>query len=332
MQKFDTDYLEILKSKRNFNHQILFGSLSFLLMRNSVANQMPKSLSMLVGFTPGGPNDIAARLIAPPLSKALKSTIVVDNKPGADGELAALLLMKGAADDLLLGSAGAFSISPAIKHTPYHPTKDFHPIAQIASSPLVLLVNGKSDISSVDELVTAAKKSPGKLNYSSAGYGSPTHLAGILFCKLAGVEMLHVPYKGGAPALNDLMGGQVVAYFGGVASALPLIKSGKLKALALTGNTSIASLPQVPNLSSFSNFKDYELDNWYGIFAKKGMDKNKVQLIENILKSSMSDPDVQVKFNDISLIPKFSGSEDFVKLIESDLEKWTQFSKSTKIE
>ena len=211
----------------------------------------PTTLQVIVGFPPGGPNDIAARAIQQRLAAVLGVNVVIENKAGASGELAARLVAKGPADGstMLLGSGGALAISPLINAAlPYDPAKELLAVHSVAVSPQIVLVGANSPYKSVAELVEAARRSPGRISYASAGGSSPTRLAAALIAHRAKVEMLHVPYRGGSPALVDLIAGQVDFYIGGAASAMPLVKQGRLRALAVTGSERTSIAPGIPTV------------------------------------------------------------------------------------
>jgi len=295
---------------------------------------VPSTVSMVVGFPPGGPNDLIARLIAPSVAAQLSSTVVVDNRAGADGELAAGLVAREHRNTgmLLLASIGALTISPVIKKDlPYSTLRDLKPVAEIASSPFVLVVAASSPYRTAAEIIAAAKRQPGAIAYASAGTGSPTHLAGALFCQMGNVEMLHVPYKGGGPALADLLGGQVALYFAGVSTALPLIKSGKLRAIGNTGRVPLAVLPDVPMLSQTAELKGYEVDNWYGVLATAKTPDQLVARFADVLESATKDPDIRMKMEALGIEPVFKRGSEFSTLIRSDLEKWQRVVRTLRL-
>jgi tripartite-type tricarboxylate transporter receptor subunit TctC len=295
---------------------------------------LPNTISMIVGFPPGGPNDLIARLLAPPLSAQLKHNIVIENRSGADGELGAATVAHGPGDGsmLLFASAGALTISPAIKQElPYAPMRDFVPVARVASSPMVMVTNTSRPYKTAADVIAAAKQNPGKLTYASAGTGSPTHLAGALFCDLPHINMLHIPYRGGGPALTDLLGGQVDLYFAGVSTALPLIQSGKLRPIGVTGTTPLDVLPGVPPLDQTPELSGYSIDNWYGVLAPAKVPAELVAQLADAIEVSLKNPDLRKKFEIQGVEPAFAREKDFGAVIGQDLAKWKRVAGSLDI-
>ena len=227
-----------------------------------------KSVTMVVGFAPGGAADAAARLLAKKLGDNIGETVVVDNKAGAGGNIAHQLVANGPADGsmILLGSVGPLTIAPHMMKVPYDPFKDLAPLSGGVHFPNVLVVNAGSGIRTLADFVAAAKKQPGAVSFASTGPGSASHLTGELFAKRAGVEMVHVPYRGGALAMQDLLAGRFTGYFAAPPTALPHIESGKLLAIATTGLVRHPSLPNVPTVAE-SGYPGFEALNWYAFVA-----------------------------------------------------------------
>jgi tripartite-type tricarboxylate transporter receptor subunit TctC len=282
-------------------------------------------ISLIVGFPPGGPNDLIARLLAPLLSQQLQRSVIVENRSGADGEMGAAAVARSAPDGrmLLFASAGAMSISPAIKkQLSYDPVRDFVPIARVASSPMALVARSQAGYGNAEEVIAAARRKPGGVSFASAGVGSPTHLAGALFCQLAKVDMLHVPYRGGGPALSDLLGGQVDLYFAGVSTALPLIRSGQLKALGVTSKAPLAAMPGVPALAETPQLKGYEVDNWYGVLAPAGTARDESARLADALQACVENSALSARLLDQGVLPALLREQKFGDLIAGDLKKW----------
>ena len=295
------------------------------------ANYPSKPIRLLVGFTPGGPNDLIARELAVELGKRLKQAIVVENRPGANAEIATAVAAKAAPDGytLFFGSSGSLAISPSLKeHLPYDPVRDFAPIAGIASNPMLLLVSANSKYSSAGDLIAAAKARPGALSYASAGSGSPTHLSAVLLESLAAFQTLHVPYKGGGPALVDLMGGQIDYYFGGIATALPLVTQGRLKAIGITSSVRSALVPTVPAISE-SGFPGYESLIWYGVLAPAGTPKEIVATLSGAIVAVMQMPQFRKKLADLGAEVLNMGPEQFGSFIKAEIAKWAAVVKLT---
>jgi tripartite-type tricarboxylate transporter receptor subunit TctC len=226
-------------------------------------------LKLVVPFPAGGPTDIVARPFAQQLSEALKQPVVVDNRGGAGGSIGADIVAKSPPDGytLLMGTVGTNAINGALyRNLAYDPVKDFTPIALVASSPVVLVVNAQSDIKSFDDFLAKAKANPGKIAFGSAGNGTPGHLTGEMFSASAHVKLQHIPYKGSAPAITDLLGNQISVMFDPLQSVIPHVRSGKLRALALSGTARSEALPDVPTFSE-AGVKGVESRAWWAVFA-----------------------------------------------------------------
>ncbi|AOB33992.1 hypothetical protein AKI39_23855 [Bordetella sp. H567] len=284
-----------------------------------------KPIRVIVGFPPGGPNDLIARMISNKLGENLGQAVVVENRPGANAEVAAAYVAKATPDGytVLFGSSGALTISPNMKaDLPYDPAKDFTPLIAVADNPMLLVVAATSPYKTTADIVNAARAKPGGLTYASAGTGSPTHLAGALFASMAGLNILHVPYKGGGPAMTDLIGGQVQMYFAGIPTALPLIHGGKLRPLAITGPASSPVAPGIPPVADTPGLKGYEASIWYGFLAPAGTPPEVVKIFDNAVSKVLADPKVQRQFaNDGSQITDVRG-EQFANMMRDEKAKW----------
>jgi len=232
-----------------------------------------KPLRLVVPFPAGGPTDIVARPLAQMLGDALGQQVVVDNRGGAGGSIGADAVAKSPADGyaLLMGTVGTHAINPALyKKLPYDASKDFTSLGLIALAPVAVVVHPGTPYNSVAELIAAAKREPGRINFGSAGNGTPGHLTGEMFAKAAGIELKHVPYKGSAPAVTDLLGGQIPLMFDPVQSVLQHIRGGKLRALAVSSSARASVLPQVPTVSE-AGLKGFEATAWWALFAQAGL-------------------------------------------------------------
>ncbi len=290
-----------------------------------------KPIRLIVGFPPGGPNDLIGRILGAKLAELLKATVVIDNRPGSNSEIAAAIVAKANPDGytLLLGSTGALAVSPSLQDKlAYDPRKDFAPIALVASNPMLLVVRQGLAANSVPELIALAKANPGRLNYASAGAGSPTHLAAELFKSMAHINAVHVPYKGGGPALIDLIAGQVDFYFGGLATALPQVKSGKLRALGITSLGRSAVAPAVPSINE-AGLSNYEATIWYGILAPAKTSPQVVAQLETASIEAVRAPDVRSRLVEQGADPLEMKSEQFTKFIQSEIVKWAAVVKAT---
>lgn len=253
--------------------QRLFLLILCLLGLNCEAQDYPnKPIRLIVPFATGGGNDAVARVVAQQLGVELKQSVIVENRPGAGGAVGAETAARSAADGytLFLGGVGSLSVNPNLfSKLPYDPIKDFEPIILIASAPSVLVVYPAFAATDVRSLIALAKKDPGKINFASNGNGSSAHIAAVMFTTQSGVDMVHVPYKGLAPALNDLLVGRVDLMFSSIVAIIPQIQAGKLRALAVTGKHRAPLLPEVPTLAE-AGLPDYQAGSWYRLLAPAG--------------------------------------------------------------
>jgi tripartite-type tricarboxylate transporter receptor subunit TctC len=253
--------------------QRLFLLILCLLGLNCEAQDYPnKPIRLIVPFATGGGNDAVARVVAQQLGVELKQSVIVENRPGAGGAMGAETAARSAADGytLFLGGVGSLSVNPNLfSKLPYDPIKDFEPIILIASAPSVLVVYPAFAATDVRSLIALAKKDPGKINFASNGNGSSAHIAAVMFTTQSGVDLVHVPYKGLAPALNDLLVGRVDLMFSSIVAIIPQIQAGKLRALAVTGKHRAPLLPEVPTLAE-AGLPDYQAGSWYGLLAPAG--------------------------------------------------------------
>src|SRR5688572_17936213 len=226
-----------------------------------------KPIRLVVGFAPAGAADFVARTLSEPLSRALGQSIVIDNRPGAGSSIAAEHVAKSAPDGytVLIASPSSILVNPLIMKLGYDAKRDLMPVTKVTSSPLVVAVNPSVGATTLKELIEAAKRQPGKLNFASSGNGAAPHLAAVLFMKLAGVEMVHVPYKGGGPAVQSVLAGDTQLSFATPPSVLPLVQAGRLRALAVTSRTATPLLPGIPGMGEA--LPDYEISFWYGFFV-----------------------------------------------------------------
>ena len=251
-----------------------------------------KQIKLLVPFPPGGATDIVARPFAQMLGEALKATVLVDNRGGAGGSIAADAVAKSAPDGqtIMVGTAGTHAINASLyARLPYDPVRDFTPLALIANGPVAIIVHPALPVKTLADLVALAKQSPGKLNFGSAGIGTPGHLTGEMFEAAAGISLQHVPYKGGAPAITDLIGGQIQLMFEPLQSALSNIQGGKVRALALSSKVRAAVVPDVPTIAE-SGYAGFETTAWWGVFAPAGLpDALTASLVAEIARIAASD-------------------------------------------
>ncbi|MDB5757108.1 MAG: hypothetical protein JWM30_397 [Burkholderia sp.] len=290
-------------------------------------------LRMLVGFAPGGANDIVARIIARELQQNLGQPVVVDNRAGAGGLIASELLAKAPKNGytLLLGSIGNNTIAPVLAtRLSFDPRKDIEPISLVAESGNVLLVNAREPYKSVRELIEAARKAPGTINYASSGNGSTLHLAGALFAKQAGINIVHVPYKGNSQAIQDVAAGQVQAIFSGIPPAISSAKAGQTRILAVTTPRRLKSLPDVPTVAE-AGVPGYAFTSWYGLFTTGGTDPAIVDRLAQEVRKAMSRPEVQAQLAAQGLDPVTNDPESFKVQIDRELNRWTRDLKTMNI-
>ena len=250
----------------------LFGICFILHSAFAFATYPDRPIRLIVAYPPGGGTDIIARLITPELSKKLGQSITIENRGGASGNIGTEAAVNAIPNGytLLMGNIAPNAINLSIfKKLPFHPEKDLLPISLVAITPNILIANVDLPVKTMSELISLVKASPGKINFPSAGNGTSSHLAGVLFNSMANVQMVHIPYKGGGLALYDLLGGQVQVYFATMPAAMPFIKSGKLRPLGVTSEQRSATLPEIPTISE-SGLQGYSATTWYGLYAPKG--------------------------------------------------------------
>lgn len=290
-----------------------------------------RPISLIVSYPPGGGADLMARLIAPKLAELLGQPVVVENRPGASGQIAAGAVAKAAADGhTLLFDASSYATTPALfPKSPYQGGAAFRPVAITALFPNVVLVNPSFPAKSVAELIVQAKVKPDAVAYASSGNGSAQHLAGALFETQAGVQMLHVPYKGGGPALNDVIGGQVPLFFGNLASTLPHIQSGKLRALAVTGKhrTKVLDVPTVAE----SGLPGYEIYEWNGVFAPAAAQEAVVGKLAGAVQKVVASPEVLARIAALGGEPFSGGAAEADRFVRAQLATMAKLIRERKI-
>ncbi|SJZ74239.1 Tripartite-type tricarboxylate transporter, receptor component TctC [Enhydrobacter aerosaccus] len=298
--------------------------------RAQTADFPDRPLRFIVGFPPGGPNDLLTRIIAPGIGERLGRTVVVENRAGANGEIAAASLAKAAPDGsvFMLASNGSTTVAAALeRNLPYDVRTDFIAVAPVGINPMLLVVRPDLPANTVAELLALARARPGKLNGASAGAGGATHLALELFKALGKLDIVHVPYKGGGPAMADLMAGLVDLYFGGLSTALPHVKAGKLKVLGQTGTKRSAAAPDIPTIAE-SGLPGYEAAISYGIFLPAGTPQTLVDKLHDAVDGTVRSPEVAKKFAELGADPQFGSPPEFAAYVAADLEKWTNLAKS----
>ncbi len=279
---------------------------------------------MIVPFTPAGATDLLARLVGERLGVKLGQPVVIDNRAGAGGNVGAEIAARAAPDGytVLMGPASVYAISATLYPSlGYDLVKDLTPVSLVANVPHVLLVNNDLPVKSVPELVQLAKRQPGQLNIASQGSGTVSHLEAELLKHMAGIDMLHVPYRGSAPAILDLIGGRVQVMFDSIASSLPHIRANKLRAIAVASNTRSSLLPNVPTVAE-SALPGYSAHSWLGIFVPAGTPQSVIERLQRDLVAAIDDPKARARLVEAGFEPKSSTREDFAKLVREEIEKW----------
>jgi len=300
----------------------------------SAAEDFPaKPIRLIVPFPPGGPNDIIARVIGQRMSEIVHQPIVIDNRGGQAGVLGTDAVAKSAPDGYTIGivSASALSISPTMEKVAYDVARDFAPITLVATVPEMLVVASSVPARDMKELVALAKAEPGKLNFASAGTGGITHLAGELFKLTAKIDIVHVPYRGAAPAINDLLGQQVQMAFLDLPVILPHIKAGTLRAVALGAKERVPTAPDVPTTAEVG-MPDILIENWYGMIAPAGTPPPIIDRLNRVATEAMTDPAVKEKLADQGLTLAPQTPEQFRAYIASETRKWANVIKDAGVE
>ena len=290
-----------------------------------------KPLRLIVPFPPGGPTDIVGRMVAQKVSDGLGQPVVVENRAGAGGTVGSTAAAKSPADGytLLYGSTSTLAIAPSLyRNLPYDPRSAFAPISLVSSGPIIVAVNSQVPAKSLKEFIDLARKTPGKLSYGSGGNGTPPHLAGELFKAVAQVDLLHVPYKGGAPAINDLVGGQVQAIFEGQVALLPHLQSGRVRALAITGKARSPALPNVPTATQ-AGLPQYDVNFWSGLVAPAGTPGEAIDKLNAVLVKALASPEVRETLAKQGLEPAGNTPREFAAHIAAEIDKWAAVVKTS---
>jgi len=289
-----------------------------------------KPVRMVVGFPPGGGTDVVARILAPRMSELLGQPVVIDNRPGATGTVAAGQVAKAAPDGytLMMGHVSVNAIAPSLfSNLSYDVIKDFSPIAIAAAVPHLVSVHPSLQVTSLKELIAYLKAQPGKLTFPSAGNGSMPHLAGEIFKSLAGVQVMHVPYKGSGQSMQDLLGGQHLVAFDTMPASSPHVRSGKLRALAVSSAARVASFPEVPTAEE-AGLPAYQVTTWYGLFAPAGTPPAIVARLHADTVKAMQTPDTRAKLEGIGADGSVSRSpEEFAALVRADTARYARIVK-----
>jgi len=319
-------------ASRRFALMILLLSSGFL--PPAAAQIYPtKAIRLIIPYAPGGPNDIFGRMMAQKLTEAFGQQVVPDNRGGASGVIGTGLAARAAPDGytLLLGGAALFAMNPVLlAKLPYEPLKDFAPVSLIASTPFILVVNPSLPVKNVQDLIALARSKPGQLNFGSAGAGGPPRLAAEMFKIMAGIDLVHVPYTSGAPALTATIAGEVQLFFSSIAPALPLVKDGKLRGLAVTSAKRTEVVSDYPTIAE-SGLPGYEIGNWFAMAAPAATPKPIIARLNAELVKAINMSDVRKRFIDLGADPIGSTPDELAAYIRSELVKWGKVIRSAGI-
>ena len=295
---------------------------------NVTAQPYPtKPIRLIIPFPPGGPRDIQARLIGPKLTEAWGQPVVIDNRAGANGIIGMELAAKAPPDGHTLVMISAGYASAIHGKLPYDPLRDFAPVAPLTHGPGILVVNNALPVKSVKELLAYARTRPGQLHYGSAGNGAPSHLSMALLETMSGVQFMHVPYKGMAPALTDVIGGQIQMSLPTIPGGLPHAQSGRVRALGVSGAKRLSAAPEIPTIAE-AGVAGYEAGNWYGIAAPAGAPRAIVMRLNQEIARIVTSPDVRTKLLAIGMETESSSPEAFAEFLKNDAAKWARVIKA----
>ncbi len=290
-----------------------------------------KPIRLVVGFAPGGAADYVARAIGDPLGRALGQSVIVDNKAGAGSSLAADFVAKAPADGytLLIASPSSISVNPSLNPKLGYTAKDLLPISKITSSPLIIAVNPAAGLSSVQDLVASAKKRPGSINYTTSGNGSAPHLGAVHFSRVAGVEMTHIPYRGGAPAVQAVIAGDAQLTFGTPPSVLPMVQAGRLRAIGVTSVNRSPLVPDLPGMAE-SGLPNYSISFWYGIFAPAGTPPEVVRKVFDAAQEVLKRPEAKATLaREGTEVALSKSPEEFSAFLIEDNRFWARLAKES---
>ncbi len=312
--------------------RFLIAAIATAMLTTAWAQTYPtRAIRIINPFAAGGPSDLVIRLYAQQLSQDLNQSVVVENRPGATGTIGAETVVRAPPDGytLLFTVDLPITMAPALLKLQYDPRHDLIPVAAVAETENVLIVNASSRIHSLAELVTAAKAKPGVLTFSSAGNASPAHLCGEMIKRQTGVDMIHVPYTGAAPAMNAVLAGHVTMFCGPIELALPHLKAGSIYALGVTGSKPSALLPGVAPLSA--SYPGLLISNWFGLLAPSQTPASVRDILQSELKKISADPELQRKMLSVGLEPKWIPGAELSQRIASDIVKWQDFTAAVNI-
>lgn len=301
-------------------------------LRSSAATYPAGPVRVVIPFPAGGPTDLVGRIVSQQMGEVLKQSFVIDNRGGASGTIGADMVAKAAPNgQTLLINVSALVINPFLyTKLPHDPLKDFTPITGVASTPLQLIVSADLPVQSVSDLVRYVKARPSGCSFASSSNGTPSHLAGELFKMSTGISAVHAPYKGSAPALTDLIGGQVTFMFDSMPASLPMVKAGKLRALAVTGTRRARNLPDTPTLVE-SGFPEMTMTTWYGLWAPARTPAETVAIVQATAAKALAHPDVRARLADLSADPLGESSDKFAAFCQEEADRYAKIIKAAGI-
>lgn len=292
-----------------------------------------KPLRLIVPFAPGGPNDVIGRVVAQKVTEQIGQTVVVDNRPGAGGAIGTGLAANAPADGytLLISGTSSLAINPALyKKLPYDPIRDFAPVSLIGTAPSLVVVTPSLPVKTIKDLIALAKAKPGQINYASGGIGSAPHLAGELLNSMAGIKMVHIPFKGGGPSLTAVMSGQVHLFMGGMSAAMPPVKDGRLRGIAVTSPKRSQFMPDVPTIAE-SGLPGFDVVNWYAIFAPAATPKAIISRLNSEIVKAIAAPEIRKRFAALATDSETSTPEQLGAYHRREIKKWAQVVKTAGI-
>jgi len=310
--------------------------LMFAALPAAYGQQVPfpeRPLRLIIGYAPGGSTDIVGRIIAAKLAESLGKPVIVDNKPGASGAIGSAELVRAAPDGytLIVHIVTTAVIGPLLqKDLPFNAAKDFQPVAMIAKLPNVMIVNKDVPAKNLREFINWAKANPGKVNYGTGGYGSVQHLSGELMNKMAGIDMVHVPYKGAAPAIQDLMAGNISAVFDNITGTIGPIRAGSVRALGVTTEQRVSVLPDVPTIAE-SGLPEFRNSSWISVFTRTGVPAAILARLESATLAAAKHPDTVAKLKDLGALPAPMGAAELDRFWKSEFEYWREAIKAANI-
>lgn len=313
--------------------QLILGiTLGMLAAAPAFAQEFPvKPVRMIVGFPPGGATDLVARIMQPKLTELLGKQLIVDNRPGANGTISLDILSRAEPDGhtVAFGHIGGLVISPAIQKLPYDPHKSFAHVGLMVSLQNIIIVHPTMPAKTLKEFIALAKAKPGSINYASSGIGSPGHLSGELLQSMAGIQLTHIPYKGGGPAITDLLANHVPSFFAVISTAVPHVQSGRVRAIAVTGDKRAGALPDVPTVGE--TIRGYVATNWYGLVAPAKTPKAVIDRLNKDLVATLKTPEVIKHLNDRGIDATPSSPAEYAKFARDEEKKWVPIIKRANI-